>query len=64
MESDQRLIVVSNRLPVTLRRQAEQWKVTASSGGLSPAVSAGFEITSAAAGQVGFVQEPTDAVAD
>ncbi len=38
MDSEQRLIVVSNRLPVTLRRQGEEWKVLASAGGLVTAM--------------------------
>ncbi len=38
MESKPRLIVVSNRLPVTLRRQGGDWKVTASAGGLVTAM--------------------------
>jgi len=38
MESNQRLIVVSNRLPVNVRRQSDGWKVSASSGGLVTAM--------------------------
>ncbi len=38
MSSSTRLIVVSNRLPVTLRRQAGGWKITASAGGLVTAM--------------------------
>lgn len=38
MDSHGRLIVVSNRLPVTLRRHGEQWRVLASSGGLVTAM--------------------------
>ncbi len=38
MHSDRRLIVVSNRLPVTLRRQGDGWRVQASAGGLVTAM--------------------------
>ena len=38
MDSSERLIVVSNRLPVTLRRHGDGWKVAASSGGLVTAM--------------------------
>ena len=38
MESEERLVVVSNRLPVTLRRHGEGWRVRASSGGLVTAM--------------------------
>ena len=38
MSSNQRLIVVSNRLPVSLRKQGSEWKVQASAGGLVTAM--------------------------
>ena len=38
MESNERLVVVSNRLPVTLRRHGEGWRVQASAGGLITAM--------------------------
>ncbi len=38
MSSEQRLVVVSNRLPITLRRQSDGWKVSASAGGLVTAM--------------------------
>jgi len=38
MESQQRLVVVSNRLPVTVRRHGDGWKVHASAGGLVTAM--------------------------
>ncbi|MCW5977791.1 MAG: bifunctional alpha,alpha-trehalose-phosphate synthase (UDP-forming)/trehalose-phosphatase [Bryobacteraceae bacterium] len=38
MDSEQRLVVVSNRLPVTIRRSGEEWRVQASSGGLVTAM--------------------------
>lgn len=38
MDSNQRLIVISNRLPITLRRQGDGWRVQASAGGLVTAM--------------------------
>ncbi len=38
MNSKGRLIVVSNRLPVTLRRHGDSWRIKASSGGLVTAM--------------------------
>jgi len=38
MESIERLIVVSNRLPVSLRRYGDGWRVQASPGGLVSAM--------------------------
>ncbi|MCP5111969.1 MAG: trehalose-6-phosphate synthase, partial [bacterium] len=38
MESRERLVVVSNRLPVTLQQNGDEWRVKASSGGLVTAM--------------------------
>lgn len=38
METQQRLVVISNRLPITLSRQGTDWRIKASSGGLVTAM--------------------------
>ena len=39
MPNEGRLLVVSNRLPITLRKEENQWHYTMSSGGLVSALS-------------------------
>ena len=38
VQSDDRVVVVSNRLPYTLRRAGDSWKVEKSAGGLATAM--------------------------